>query len=556
MEIITALFTFIGGIGMFLYGMKMMSDAMQRSAGKRMTKLLGILTGNRLLAVAVGALVTAVIQSSGATTVMVIGFVNAGVMNLVQAAGVIMGANIGTSITAWIVSLSQIGSAMKLLQPSFVAPVLIGIGAALSVFSKKQGKQTAGELVLGIGLLFMGLDLMSGAMEPYREAPLLLKAFTSMGSIPPLGMLIGFVVTVIMQSSSASIGVLQMLAANGMVGFGASVYIALGANIGSTVTALISAAGAERKARQTAVIHLLFNLFGAVLFGVIFTVLFAVRPEIGLAPVTPVGISVFHTVTKSINTVVLLPFTNTLIALSGKIVRETPEEKMRSREDVLVESMRARLDDRFLETGFTAMDIARQEVVDLGSVALANLTRSMDALLLQDDEKIDKTLRTEDAMDRMVALLSEYLLKVSNLSLTERQHKDLNDLFFAVTDIERVGDREENIAETARYMKLNAIVFSETAQAELRQMGDACADGFHYAIKALRAGGTENIERVGHDEEDVDRMEQQLRERHILRLRGGECSADAGISFMDVLANLERISDHAYNIAGYVKNEG
>lgn len=556
MEIITALFTFIGGIGMFLYGMKMMSDAMQRSAGKRMTKLLGILTGNRLLAVAVGALVTAVIQSSGATTVMVIGFVNAGVMNLVQAAGVIMGANIGTSITAWIVSLSQIGSAMKLLQPSFVAPVLIGIGAALSVFSKKQGKQTAGELVLGIGLLFMGLDLMSGAMEPYREAPLLLKAFTSMGSIPPLGMLIGFVVTVIMQSSSASIGVLQMLAANGMVGFGASVYIALGANIGSTVTALISAAGAERKARQTAVIHLLFNLFGAVLFGVIFTVLFAVRPEIGLAPVTPVGISVFHTVTKSINTVVLLPFTNTLIALSGRIVRETPEEKMRSREDVLVENMRARLDDRFLETGFTAMDIARQEVVDLGSVALANLTRSMDALLLQDDEKIDKTLRTEDAMDRMVALLSEYLLKVSNLSLTERQHKDLNDLFFAVTDIERVGDREENIAETARYMKLNAIVFSETAQAELRQMGDACADGFHYAIKALRAGGTENIERVGHDEEDVDRMEQQLRERHILRLRGGECSADAGISFMDVLANLERISDHAYNIAGYVKNEG
>ena len=271
---VSNVFGFLGGLGMFLYGMNIMADGMQKTAGSKMSSFLGMLTNNRLLAVALGALITAIIQSSGATTVMVVGFVSAGVLNLTQAVGVIMGANIGTTITAWIVSMSQLGDAFEVMKPSFYAPAIIGIGALLLVFAKGQKKKTAGEICIGLGLLFIGLDFMSGSISPYTDAPIFAKAFEVLGGNPFLGMIIGALVTALLQSSSASVGILQTLAMNGIVTTNAAIYITLGQNIGSCVTAMLSSIGGSRIAKRAAVIHLTFNVIGAILVGTLGFVFF------------------------------------------------------------------------------------------------------------------------------------------------------------------------------------------------------------------------------------------------------------------------------------------
>ena len=279
LEHVGNLFMFIGGLGMFLYGMHVMADGMQKSAGNKMKDFLGMLTGNRFMAVGIGALITAIIQSSGATTVMVVGFVSAGLMTLSQAVGVIMGANIGTTITAWIVSLSQLGDSAALLNPQFYAPLLVGIGALIIMFAKSNKKQNIAEIIIGVGLLFLGLKSMSGAIKPYTDAPIFSIVFTTLGYNPILGILAGAVITALLQSSSVSVGILQTLAVNGLVGTNAAVFITLGENIGSCVTALLSAMGGSRTAKRAATIHLSFNVIGAILFGVICTALFMVRPK-------------------------------------------------------------------------------------------------------------------------------------------------------------------------------------------------------------------------------------------------------------------------------------
>ena len=291
---VSNVFGFLGGLGMFLYGMNIMADGMQKTAGSKMSQFLSMLTNNRFMAVCLGALITAIIQSSGATTVMVVGFVSAGVLNLTQAVGVIMGANIGTTITAWIVSLSQLGSAMEVMKPVFYAPLLIGIGAIMILFSKKEKYHTIGEILVGLGLLFMGLELMSGSISPYTDAPIFAKAFEVLGSNPLLGMLIGALVTALLQSSSASVGILQTLALNGVVTTNAAIYITLGQNIGSCVTALLSSVGGSRTAKRAAVMHLSFNVIGAILFGVAGFILFALRPAFAASNINAVQLSIFH----------------------------------------------------------------------------------------------------------------------------------------------------------------------------------------------------------------------------------------------------------------------
>ena len=289
---ISSLFSFIGGLGMFLYGMNIMADGMQKTAGSKMSQFLGMLTNNRLMAVLLGALITAIIQSSGATTVMVVGFVSAGVLNLTQAVGVIMGANIGTTITAWIVSMNQLGDAFAVFQPAFFAPLLIGIGAIFMLFGKKQRMKTAGEILVGLGLLFIGLDFMSSSISPYTDAPVFSEAFRLLGSNPLLGMIIGALVTALLQSSSASVGILQTLAMNGVVTTNAAIFITLGQNIGSCVTAMISSIGGSRTAKRAAVIHLTFNVMGAVIFGVISFILFSLHPVLAAHNITSVQISI------------------------------------------------------------------------------------------------------------------------------------------------------------------------------------------------------------------------------------------------------------------------
>ena len=549
---ISSLFSFIGGLGMFLYGMNIMADGMQKTAGSKMSQFLGMLTNNRLMAVLLGALITAIIQSSGATTVMVVGFVSAGVLNLTQAVGVIMGANIGTTITAWIVSMNQLGDAFAVFQPAFFAPLLIGIGAIFMLFGKKQRMKTAGEILVGLGLLFIGLDFMSSSISPYTDAPVFSEAFRLLGSNPLLGMIIGALVTALLQSSSASVGILQTLAMNGVVTTNAAIFITLGQNIGSCVTAMISSIGGSRTAKRAAVIHLTFNVMGAVIFGVISFILFSLHPVLAAHNITSVQISIFHTIFNLTNTALLFPFANQLVKLSGVFVPEDKKEPAVADEES--ETMK-QLDERIFESPAFAVETAAMEVVHMGQITMENVRRAMDAVLTKNANEVEDVYKTEQTINNMEKMLTEYLVKVNNLSLTERQKLVVNDLFYSINDIERVGDHAENLAEQAEYMVQHNIIFSETGESDLHVICETAFNSFKHSINARQKGDMDDVRKVSQYEDEVDTLEEELREKHIERLSAGKCDPSAGVVFLDLISNLERISDHAYNIAGYVKDE-
>ena len=551
---ISNLFVFIGGLGMFLYGMGIMADGMQKTAGGKMSQFLGMITDNRLLGVGLGALITAIIQSSGATTVMVVGFVSAGVLNLTQAVGVIMGANIGTTITAWIVSMSQLGDAFELLKPGFYAPLLVGIGALLLAFCKSQRKKIIGEILIGLGLLFMGLDFMSDAIGPYTEAPIFAQAFALLGKNPLLGMLIGMLVTALLQSSSASVGILQTLAMNGVVTTNAAIYITLGQNIGSCVTAMLSCVGASRTAKRAAVIHLLFNIIGAIVFGSAAFILFAMRPVFAASDISAVQISIFHTIFNTINTALLFPFANQLVQLSGVIVKEDKagaQEEGETAENVTLKH----LDERIFESPAFAIETAATEIVHMGQTTMENFNRALNAVLTSDLKEIPEVYKTEQSINNMEKMLNDYLIKVDNLSLTEQQKKIVNDLFYSASDIERIGDHAENLAEQAEYMVKHQLSFSRTGMDDLKLISGEVRKAFETAVRARAENSVELVEQVCDYEDEVDRLEKDMRSKHIKRLSQGKCESSAGVVFLDIISNLERISDHAYNLAGYVKEE-
>ncbi len=548
---ISNMFGFLGGLGMFLYGMSIMADGMQKTAGSRMSSFLGMLTNNRFLAVVLGALITAIIQSSGATTVMVVGFVSAGVLNLSQAVGVIMGANIGTTITAWIVSM--LGDAFEIMKPGFYAPLIIGVGALLLVFAKGQKKKTIGEILIGLGLLFTGLDFMSGSISPYTDAPIFAKAFALLGGNPLLGMLIGALVTALLQSSSASVGILQTLAMNGIVTTNAAIYITLGQNIGSCVTAMLSSAGSSRTAKRAAVMHLTFNVIGAILFGILGFMVFSMMPSFATANINAVQISIFHTVFNLTMTTLLFPFGDQLVKLSGIVVKEKEEEG--TAWDQEAAATLRHLDERIFESPAFAVETAALEVVHMGQITMKNVKRALDAVLTGNLEEVEDVYKTEKTIDNMEKMLTEYLIKVDNLSLTERQKRIVNNLFYSVSDIERIGDHAENMAEQAEYLVQHKLDFTETGMRDLKNISDSVIQSFQYAINARQTGNMDSVRKVSQYEDDVDNQEEELREKHIERLSAGRCEPSAGVVFLDILSNLERISDHAYNIAGYVKDE-
>lgn len=547
-------FGFLGGLGMFLYGMNIMADGMQKTAGSKMSSFLGMLTNNRFLAVALGALITAIIQSSGATTVMVVGFVSAGVLNLSQAVGVIMGANIGTTITAWIVSMSQLGDAFEVMKPGFYAPAIIGIGALLLVFAKSQKKKTIGEIMIGLGLLFIGLDFMSGSINPYTDAPIFAKAFEILGGNPLLGMIIGALVTALLQSSSASVGILQTLAMNGIVTTNAAIYITLGQNIGSCVTAMLSSMGGSRTAKRAAVMHLTFNVIGALVFGSIGFIFFSLRPAFAASNINAVQISIFHTIFNLTMTTLLFPFADVLVKISGMVVKEKAEEEPVA-EDAETAATLKHLDERIFESPAFAVETAALEVVHMGQITYENVVRAIDAVLTVNSDEVETVFKTEQTINNMEKMLTEYLIKVDNLSLTEKQKKVVNNLFYSVSDIERIGDHAENLAEQAQYMVEHGLQFSTTGADDLKSISDSVLKSFQYAIDARQNGNMEAVRKVSQYEDDVDSQEEELREKHIERLSAGECKASAGVVFLDIISNLERVSDHAYNLAGYVKDE-
>ena len=551
---VSNVFGFLGGLGMFLYGMNIMADGMQKTAGSKMSQFLSMLTNNRLMAVCLGALITAIIQSSGATTVMVVGFVSAGVLNLTQAVGVIMGANIGTTITAWIVSMSQLGDAFEVMKPGFYAPAIIGIGALLLVFAKSQKKKTIGEIMIGLGLLFIGLDFMSGSINPYTDAPIFAKAFEILGGNPLLGMIIGALVTALLQSSSASVGILQTLAMNGIVTTNAAIYITLGQNIGSCVTAMLSSMGGSRTAKRAAVMHLTFNVIGAIVFGSIGFIFFSLRPAFAASNINAVQISIFHTIFNLTMTTLLFPFADVLVKISGMVVKEKAEEEPVA-EDAETAATLKHLDERIFESPAFAVETAALEVVHMGQITYENVVRAIDAVLTVNSDEVETVFKTEQTINNMEKMLTEYLIKVDNLSLTEKQKKVVNNLFYSVSDIERIGDHAENLAEQAQYMVEHGLQFSTTGADDLKSISDSVLKSFQYAIDARQNGNMEAVRKVSQYEDDVDSQEEELREKHIERLSAGECKASAGVVFLDIISNLERVSDHAYNLAGYVKDE-
>lgn len=550
---ISNLFGFLGGLGMFLYGMSLMADGMQKTAGNKMSSFLGMLTNNRLMAVGVGALITAIIQSSSATTVMVVGFVSAGIMNLSQAVGVIMGANIGTTMTAWLVSVSQLGTAFTVMKPSFYAPCFIGVGALLWVFCKGQKKKTVGEIFIGLGLLFIGLDFMSKSISPYTDLPIIAKSFQVLGGNPILGLLIGALVTAIIQSSSASVGILQTLALNGVVTTNAAIYITLGQNIGSCVTAIISSIGASRTAKRAAAIHLFFNVLGALIFGTLGFIVFSIFPDFARSNITAVEISIFHTAFNLTNTLILYPFADQLVKLSGVLVKEKAEETVSEDEESAVTLKH--LDERIFESPAFAVETASLEVVHMGQITLNNVERALNAISNRQLDGIEEVYKTEKTINTMEKMLTEYLIKVDNLSLTEKQKKIVNNLFYSISDIERMGDHAENLAEQAEYMVKHDLEFSETGLDDLKEIGDNVLQAFRYAVDARQTGNMDSVRKVSQYEDEVDSMEEEMREKHIERLSSGKCEPSSGVIFLDIISNLERVSDHAYNLAGYVKNE-
>ncbi len=545
------LFKFIGGLGLFLYGMNTMADGLQKSTGNKTKKLMGVLTNNRFLAVLVGALITALIQSSSATTIMVVGFVNAGVLTLVQAVGVIMGANIGTTITAWIVSMNEWGSFLK---PEFFAPLLVGIGAFLLMFSKGEKKRELGSILIGFGVLFIGLAFMSDAIKPYRSSPIFEKAFVLFGRNPILAVLVGALVTAVIQSSSASVSILQTLALNGVVNWNSAVFITLGQNIGTCITALLSSAGASKNAKRAAVIHLLFNSIGTVIFGIIMYVLFIIYKGWAVASISSVQISIFHTIFNVGNTLFLFPFSNLLVKLASRIVKEGKEE-VALKEMSLAEDTRKRLNQRLLETPSFAIELVSGEIVTMGDITLDNSKLAVKALLENNQDYTQEVFKREKEINALQKVLTQYLVQVHNSSLSKLQYLKIKNLFYTINDIERIGDHAENLVELAEEKIRDNLEFSKEAIDNLTIMVENVINAVEHSLEARKKMDLKIAESVNQYEEIVDAMEVRLREEHIVRLSQNKCSAESGVVYVDVLTNLERIADHAHNIAGYVLEE-
>ena len=549
-ELLEVIFVFAGGLGMFLYGMNMMGDGLQKSTGNKLKRLLGYLTNNRLMAVLVGVVVTGIIQSSSATTVMIVGFVNAGIMNLVQATGVIMGANIGTTVTAWLVSMGEWSTFLK---PDFFAPILIAIGVLITLITKNKKKKDIAEIIIGLGLLFIGLKFMSDVIKPYAqsEGSIFTQAFATLGKNPLLGILTGAVVTAIIQSSSASVGILQTLAMAGVVNWQAAIFITLGQNIGTCITAILSSIGANKTAKRAAVIHLSFNVIGAILFGTVMFILFRLKPDFAASDINSTQISIFHTIFNMTNTIVLFPFANFLVKLSGLFIDDS---KMETSADEYQITLR-HLDERILETPSFAVQNAIKEVIHMGEITLDNTKEAVEALLNNDDEKARKVFEVEKVIDAHQKILNEYLVKINNLSLTERQHKIVNNLFHTVSNIERIGDHADNLAELAEEKGSNNLYLSDEAYGELKNICNMAVESFEYALKARTDENMDDIHKVEIIEKEVDKLKDELRQKHIDRLSQGLCSSENGVVFIDALINLERISDHSLNIVNYVESE-
>lgn len=538
---------FIGGLAMFIYGMNIMADGLQHAAGSKMKKILEVLTQNKLMGIALGALVTAIIQSSSATTVMVVGFVNAGLMNLTQAISVIMGANIGTTITGWLVSA---GEWAKMFSPSTLAPIAVMVGVIITLVGKRQQSKDVAGIIIGFGILFIGMNTMSDAVYPLRESEVFKTAFISMGSNPFLGILVGAGVTAIIQSSSASQGILLSLASAGLVPTNAAVFIIMGQNIGTCVTAILSSVGASKNAKCVGTMHLTFNIAGTIIFSILAMFLFArLDHSYGEGIINMTQISFIHTVFNVGTTIILMPFSGYIIKFAMKV------NGLKAVETKSDEAELVHLDKRMMSTPSVAVEGAKLETIRMGRIARENLSLALSTLSDHDEEKMADVKQREFVIDKLCDNISKYLIDLCMLHLSDKDNEMVTSLLNTVSDMERVGDHAENIVELAEEMKQEGISFSDTALEELNEMSTTTLGAYDNAVKALELDDITYAVKTSFLEDQVDAMEKKLRAGHIDRLSNAECSVNAGIHFIDLLGNLERVSDHAMNIAQVVLNE-
>lgn len=529
---------FVGGLGMFIYGMQIMAQGLENAAGSRMKSLLEALTKNKLFGVMLGAFITAVIQSSSATTVMVVGFVNAGIMNLSQAMGVIMGANIGTTVTGWLVSSVEWA---KFLSPANLAPIAIIIGVIIMLTGKRRSSKDISSIIVGFGILFVGITTMSSAVAPLQESEAFCSIFVKLGHNPFLGILAGALVTAIIQSSSASVGILQSLAAAGLVPFNAAVYIIMGQNIGTCVTAIMSSIGAKKTAKTAAIMHLLFNVIGTIIFSVAAIFFFKVlNPGMGAGMITQTEISTVHTIFNIGTTLLLFPVSDWIIKLARKLQKE---------EDGVVDESRVLLDERMLETPSIAIQSVVSEVCRMGYIVKGTMDKTRRVLFTQDEETMNEIREEESIADRLCKGITDYLIRISSLAINEKEHQHVASLLQIVSDIERISDYCENISEYAENLANQKKKFSGVGAAEMKEMLEVCSDSFTYAVEAFEENSAEKALKVIEKERSADDLEIRLRADHMQRLANKQCDTEAGIVFLDALVGLERVSDHSRNIA-------
>lgn len=542
MNVLEVVLTFIGGLAMFLYGMKVMNSGLEKLSGGKLERILEKLTNNKVKGVLLGLTVTALMQCSSATTVMVVGFVNSGIMQLEQATGVIMGANIGTTVTAWLLSLTGIEGDnifIQLLKPTSFAPIFAIISVGILTFIKKGKKYNIATILIGFALLMIGMSTMSEAISPLADTPEFTNVLT-MFSNPILGVLCGAAVTAIMQSSSASVGVLQALSSTGALSFGTAIPIIMGQNIGACSTALISGMGASKNAKRAAVIHLYFNVIGTVIFLALYYIIDAVADfAFAETAATQVGIAIIHTVFNVATTIVLLPFTKLL----EKMARLTIREGKHSDENY------ARLDKRFLSSPSYAIDQCHTLSVQMAALTQSTLSDAIRMLSDYDDETAKEIIENENRVDEYEDKIGTYLLKLNSQNLTDRDSKEISLLLHCIGDIERISDHAVNTLEAAQEMHQKSLSLSDKAQEEMKIYINAISEIVELAFTAFEIGDISKAKTVEPLEEVIDNLRNEMKKHHIKRLRKGKCTIEAGFVLSDLLTNFERIADHCSNIA-------
>ncbi|MGN0412936.1 MAG: Na/Pi cotransporter family protein [Lachnospiraceae bacterium] len=538
---LTVILSMAGGLGLFLYGMRVMSDSIERVAGAKLRRILEIFTTNRFTGILVGVLFTAIIQSSSACTVMVVSFVNSGLMTLTQAAGVIFGANIGTTVTALLVSF-------KLER---IAPVILLAGVVMVMFCKNQNIKKFGEIIIGFGVLFMGLSSMSGAMSGMKESPFVLNMFASLTN-PFLAMLLGLVLTAIIQSSSVTVSIMVLMANQGLLGLDICMYITLGCNIGACTSAVLASLNGKKEAKRAAMIHVLFNVLGTVItyFILAFGMDYVLAMFVGMAGDNPGRIVAYaHMTFKIAQVIMLTPFIGGIVKLTYLLV-PGEDRKIGYRENMQLKY----IGDKVVLNPATAVVEIIKEIDRMASLASENLNRAMNALITLDQEDIDEVYEVEENINFLNHAITDYLVKVNQTTLPIEDLKSIGGLFHVVNDIERIGDHAENVADNAVKRKEENVSISKVAQRELGEMLDMVNTIIQYSVDMFAHGTVEHLKDIQELENKIDEKERELQQNHVDRLTRNECTPAAGMLFSDIVSGLERVADHATNIAFSIYN--